>query len=187
MSVNVSAKQLTAHSLSGAASPAHFSTHLTRTLTECGLEAAHLKLEITESALLEYAKETETTLAQLRALGVTVELDDFGTGYSSLSSLQQFPIDTVKIDRSFISDGSGGGIANEEIAGAIVALALTLNKHVTAEGVETFEQLAALRKLRCTSAQGHVLSRPISAAATSAFIRSYEDSSTWSALWEAPA
>jgi EAL domain-containing protein (putative c-di-GMP-specific phosphodiesterase class I) len=89
------------------------------------------------------------------------QLDDFGTGYSSLSYLQQLPIDTVKIDRSFVSGGPSAGIANPQIVQTIVALAQKLGKCVTAEGVETVEQLNQLQALRCTNAQGYYLSHPL--------------------------
>ena len=166
VNVNVSAKQLIteAFAING------FGAQVTRILTESGLNAAHLNLEITESALLDYAEATKVTLGHVRSLGVAMQLDDFGTGYSSLSSLQRLPIDTVKIDRSFISGGSGAGIANPQIVQAIVALAQNLGKCVTAEGVETAEQLTELQALRCTNAQGYYLSQPLDEEGACAFL-----------------
>jgi diguanylate cyclase (GGDEF)-like protein/PAS domain S-box-containing protein len=156
VNVNVSAKQLaTTFATNG------FGARVTRVLAESGLNSAHLNLEITESALLGYAEATEVALGHVRSLGVAMQLDDFGTGYSSLSYLQRLPIDTVKIDRFFISGGPGAGIANPQIVQAIVALAQNLGKCVTAEGVETAEQLTQLQALRCTNAQGYYVSHPL--------------------------
>jgi diguanylate cyclase (GGDEF)-like protein/PAS domain S-box-containing protein len=167
VSVNVSARQLAAQ----AYDLNRFSKQVTRALGESGLQAMHLNLEITESTLLDYAQATEITIAQLCLLGVGMHLDDFGTGYSSLSYLQRLPIDTVKIDRSFISGGPGTGIANPQIVRAIIALAQTLGKSVTAEGVETAEQLEELRALNCTNAQGYYFSQPVFHASARALLR----------------
>jgi EAL domain-containing protein (putative c-di-GMP-specific phosphodiesterase class I) len=156
VSVNVPAKQVTAETLVANGSGAR----VTRILPESGLNATHLNLEITESVLIYYAEATEVALGDVRSLGVPMQLDDFGTGYSSLGYLQRLPIDTVKIDRSFISGGRGAGIANPQIVQAIVALAWSLGKRVTAEGVETAEQLIALQALHCTNAQGYFVSQP---------------------------
>ncbi len=166
VSVNVSAKQLTTEAFGSNG----FGARVTRVLAESGLNAAHLKLEITESALLDYAEATEVTLGHVRSLGVAMQLDDFGTGYSSLSYLQRLPIDTVKIDRSFVSGGPGAGIANPQIVQAIVALAQNLGKWVTAEGVETAEQLIQLQALRCTNAQGYYVSQPLDEDDARAFL-----------------
>ncbi|MGP6158461.1 MAG: putative bifunctional diguanylate cyclase/phosphodiesterase, partial [Vulcanimicrobiaceae bacterium] len=167
VNVNVSAKQLRV-STNG------FSALVTRVLAESGLDPAHLNLEITESALLDYAEATEVALGNVRSLGVTMQLDDFGTGYSSLSYLQRLPIDTVKIDRSFVSGGSDAGIANPQIVQAIIVLAQSLGKHVTAEGVETVEQLNRLQALRCTYAQGYYVSRPLDEDGARAFLSSWQ-------------
>jgi diguanylate cyclase (GGDEF)-like protein len=157
VNVNVSAKQLTTEAFADNG----FGARVTRVLAESDLNSAHLNLEITESALLDYSGATEVALGHVRSLGVAMQLDDFGTGYSSLSYLQRLPIDTVKIDRSFISGGPGAGIANPQIVQAIVALAQNLGKCVTAEGVETAEQLTQLQALRCTNAQGYYVSHPL--------------------------
>jgi len=159
--VNVSAKQLAADVLGG---------QVKRVLADSGLGAEHLHLEITESVLMERAEAAESMLDQVRSLGVTIHLDDFGTGYSSLGYLQRLPIDTVKIDRSFISGATGMGISNPEIVQAIVALAHSLGMGVTAEGVETAEQMSQLQALRCTNAQGYYLSRPLDKAAARALL-----------------
>jgi diguanylate cyclase (GGDEF)-like protein len=166
VNVNVSTRQL----LGDGFADHGFGAEVTRVLAETGLDPAYLNLEITESALLDYAKATEAALGYVRSLGVAMQLDDFGTGYSSLAYLQRLPIDTVKIDLSFISGRPGAGISNPQIVQAIVALAQKLEKRVTAEGVETLEQLHQLQALRCTSAQGYYVSRPLDADGARAFL-----------------
>lgn len=133
-------------------------------LQETGLNAHSLKLEITESVLLENA-ESVIVMLQLKALGIQLAIDDFGTGFSSLGRLHSFPIDVLKIDRSFISH-SGTDVANLEIVGTIVTLAHSLGVHVTAEGVETAEQLARLRELNCEYGQGYFFSLPLDSEET---------------------
>ncbi len=130
-------------------------------MVEClslsGLPASRLEIEITEAAVLQHGATTHEVLAQLRALGVAVALDDFGTGFSSLSSLLRFPFDKLKIDRSFVADiGTSPNAA--AITRAIVGLGDNLNLTTTGEGVETFEQLAELRRLGCLEAQGYLFS-----------------------------
>jgi diguanylate cyclase (GGDEF)-like protein/PAS domain S-box-containing protein len=127
-----------------------------------GLGAASLKLEITESVLMENAQRSIAMLQQLKELDIKVCIDDFGTGYSSLSYLHTFPIDTLKIDRPFISDMSRN-YQNLEIVRTITMLARNLRLDVIAEGVETPEQYAQLRALGCQFAQGFHFSRPIDA------------------------
>lgn len=160
VNVNVSPKQLG----SQADYEDRLSRQLDRVLCETGLDPASVNLEITECALLESADEAEVELGRLRALGAGLQLDGFGTGYSSLSYLQRLPIDTIKIDRSFISGPGGAGMANPRMVGAIVGMALNLGKCVTAEGIETSEQLDQARALHCTNAQGYYLSHPLDAA-----------------------
>ena len=104
------------------------------------------------------------TLQALHDVGVAIHLDDFGMGYSSLSYLHRFPIDALKIDRSFVSASAHGGIVNRGIIAAIVALAHTLQMAVTAEGIETAEQQAELEALQCEYGQGYRFSPPIAAA-----------------------
>ena len=110
-----------------------------------------------------------TTLQQVRALGVRVTLDDFGTGYSSLSHLRALPIDTLKVDRAFIADLDGGG-ESRAIVSAIVGLARAMQLTVTAEGVETEGQMAALTALGIDDAQGYLLARPMPADDFTAFL-----------------
>ena len=129
-------------------------------LTATGLSPRCLRLEVTESVLMEKLPHVADNMTQLRAMGVRLDLDDFGTGYSSLSYLHQFPIDTLKIDRSFVKriNESEEGM---EIVNTILSLAASLDMEVVAEGVETAEQLALLKQMHCAFAQGYHLSKPV--------------------------
>ncbi|HYN84126.1 MAG TPA: EAL domain-containing protein [Pyrinomonadaceae bacterium] len=150
ISVNLSGKQFTQPNL----------IERVRTIVEkTKLDPRSLKLEITESVVMENIETATEMLKDLRALGVQLSIDDFGTGYSSLSYLHRFPIDTLKIDRSFVTRMVENN-ENSEIVRTIVMLAQTLGMDVVAEGVETKEQLALLRKLGCESGQGYYFSRP---------------------------
>ncbi len=131
-------------------------------LEETGLDPAHLELEITESVLMEQAKETLSTLHQLKDLGVQLSIDDFGTGYSSLSYLKRFPVDTLKIDQSFVRDVTTDPDDAALVAG-IIGLAHSLRLKVVAEGVETEEQRDFLIRCDCDSIQGYLLSQPVPA------------------------
>jgi diguanylate cyclase (GGDEF)-like protein len=126
-------------------------------LARAGLPARRLDLEITESTAMRDVEHSVRTLNQLKGMGVSVSIDDFGTGYSSLSYLKRFPIDTVKIDRSFVADVAHDG-DDAAIVGAIVAVAGSLNMRTVAEGVETEEQLTYLRGLQCRVFQGFLFS-----------------------------
>jgi len=132
-------------------------------LLDSGLPPSSLILEITESVLMEHARDTIVTLHQLRNLGVRLAIDDFGTGYSSLGYLKRFPTDTLKIDQSFVQDMIHDQDASSIVTG-IIALAHSLRLKVVAEGVETVEQRDALAALGCDYLQGYLLSRPIPAA-----------------------
>jgi diguanylate cyclase (GGDEF)-like protein/PAS domain S-box-containing protein len=128
-------------------------------LAETGLAASSLKIEITESAIIENIESAAEILRQIKALGIQISLDDFGTGYSSLSYLHRFPIDTLKIDRSFVT---GMNLPkNSEIVRTIISLAVNLGMDVIAEGVETREQIIQLTGLGCTYLQGYLLSKPV--------------------------
>ena len=129
-------------------------------IEETGIDPGCLKLEITESAVMENAEMVILMLKQLKQLGVQLSIDDFGTGYSSLSYLHRFPIDTLKIDRSFVSTMENGS-ENGEIVRTIVALAKTLGMNVIAEGIETIHQIHQLRILGCEYGQGYLFSRPV--------------------------
>ncbi|WP_461208689.1 putative bifunctional diguanylate cyclase/phosphodiesterase [Desulfocurvus sp. DL9XJH121] len=129
-------------------------------LLRTGLPAANLKLEITESAVMDNPESALSMLRRLKERGVRLSIDDFGTGYSSLSYLQRFPVDTLKVDRSFIS-GMGASDENVAIVRAVLVLAETLGLDVVAEGVEEAVQLDLLRGLRCDYVQGFYYSRPL--------------------------
>ena len=160
MSVNLSARQFR-------------QADLTRTvadvLAESGLDPRSLILEITESAVMDDARANAETLGELKALGIRIAIDDFGTGYSSLAYLKRFPVDFLKIDRSFV-DGLGEDTDDEGIVSSVVNLAHTLNLQAIAEGVETEEQRAHLRNMKCELAQGFYFSKPATAEATSALL-----------------
>lgn len=125
-----------------------------------GLDSSSLKLEITESALMDYAEASVLTLRRLKHSGIQVQIDDFGTGYSSLNYLQRFEIDALKIDRSFVSQLGLAG-ENSEIARTIITLARNLGMKVVAEGIETEVQLEQLRGLGCDWGQGFLLAHPL--------------------------
>jgi len=150
VTVNVSGRQLFHESLVG---------DVERVAAESGIAPGTLGLEITESVLMDEG-DAVTVLEALRARGARLSLDDFGTGYSSLSYLKRFPLDTLKIDRSFVS-GLGTGQDDAALVATIVSMAGTLGLEVVAEGVETEEQLRLLRDLGCDRAQGFLLARPL--------------------------
>ena len=133
-------------------------------LTRYGVEARHLKLELTESLLMTEPQKIASMLDKLRTLGVQLSVDDFGTGYSSLSYLSALPIDELKIDRSFLTHVETRP-ESAAIVRAILALAGSLNMSVVAEGVETKGQLAFLKEHRCDAFQGFLFSRPVPADA----------------------
>ncbi|HEY9847363.1 MAG TPA: EAL domain-containing protein, partial [Candidatus Caenarcaniphilales bacterium] len=142
---------------------------INQVLQSTHLAAPSLKLEITENLIMENHESATATFAQLKELGIQLSIDDFGTGYSSLGRLHYFPIDVLKIDRSFVSKiGSGNG--NFEIAETIVALAQKLGVDVTAEGIETANQLVKLRGLNCSYGQGYFFSQPLDTEAAAALI-----------------
>ncbi len=151
LSVNLSGKQF-AHE--------DIYEHVRQVLDETGFDPRCLKLEITESAIMEDAAAATAMLRRLKELEVHISIDDFGTGYSSLSYLHRFPVDTLKIDRSFVSTMGSAG-ENVEIVRTIVALAHNLGLQVIAEGVETAQQVETVRNLGCEYAQGYYFSRPV--------------------------
>jgi EAL domain-containing protein (putative c-di-GMP-specific phosphodiesterase class I) len=133
-----------------------------RILGETGMQPELLSLEITEGALMRNAREHAAALQVLRDSGVRIQIDDFGTGYSSLSYLRELPIDTLKIDRSFINHVDENP-ADQAIVSAILAMAKSLGLRVVAEGVETAAQLEMLNRHGCEVAQGFFFSRPLPA------------------------
>jgi diguanylate cyclase (GGDEF)-like protein len=140
----------------------NFPERVKEILRETNLEPSVLELEITESVLMKDADRSIDTLNRLKAVGVHLAIDDFGTGYSSLSYLKQFPIDRLKIDRSFIKAITLNA-DDQAIARAVIAMADNLNLRVTAEGVETVGQMNLLQKEHCNEAQGYYISRPMAA------------------------
>ena len=135
-------------------------------LGETGIDPGQLCLEITETTVMADAESSLEVLEKLRGLGVELAIDDFGTGYSSLSYLKRFPVDVLKIDRSFV-DGLGHDPDDTAIVQAIMVLASSLGLSVTAEGVETDTQLAELVRLGCDRVQGYLFARPETAAEVS--------------------
>ncbi|TNF79028.1 EAL domain-containing protein [Pseudomonas sp. ICMP22404] len=153
VSVNISARQF---------SDGQLGTRIANILRSTGLSPACLELELTESILMREVSEAMQILAGLKNLGLSIAVDDFGTGYSSLNYLKQFPIDVLKIDRTFV-DGLPSGEQDAQIARAIIAMAHSLNLAVIAEGVETHEQLDFLREHGCDEVQGYLFGRPMPA------------------------
>jgi diguanylate cyclase (GGDEF)-like protein/PAS domain S-box-containing protein len=151
ITVNVSSRQLVQQ---------NFPRVIKQTVQQSGLRPADLRVEITETALLDSPGEAAEVLRELRDFGVKVYLDDFGTGYSSLSHLHKLPVDALKIDRSFVNSLLRPG--RPAIVESILALARTLNTSVVAEGIETEVEARELERLGCTHAQGYLFSRPLS-------------------------
>jgi EAL domain-containing protein (putative c-di-GMP-specific phosphodiesterase class I) len=133
---------------------------LTRIIHASGLDPSSLELEITESVVMSDGECAVEVLEQLKSIGVRIAIDDFGTGYSSLGYLKRFPIDTLKVDRSFIRDIPADS-GDKKIARAIIAMAHALRLEVVAEGVENAEQLKFLRAQHCDAVQGYFLFRPL--------------------------
>lgn len=160
VNVNLSSRQLTRSVIESVG----------RILRETGLEPRWLGLELTETVLVNHQKEGADTLHALRAMGLHLSVDDFGTGYSSFSYLKHFPLDTLKIDRAFIR-GITDDPDDAAICTAIVALGHALGLTVTAEGVETEEQVELLRKQGCDQIQGYFFSRPVGPDAMAELLR----------------
>jgi diguanylate cyclase (GGDEF)-like protein len=165
MSVNLSGKQVAQPDLV---------ENIGDILKETRVDPRHLKLEITESAVMENADMAARLLKRLKGLGVQLSIDDFGTGYSSLSYLHRFPVNTLKIDRSFVGR-IGEAAENIEIVRTVISLAENMGMEVVAEGIETMSQLTQLRKLKCQYGQGYLFSRPVDADSVSAWISKKPD------------
>jgi diguanylate cyclase (GGDEF)-like protein/PAS domain S-box-containing protein len=151
VSINISARHFS-HSA--------FIGHLREALEKSGIPPQCVKIELTESVAMNDAPSTEQTMSQLRVLGVGLSIDDFGTGYSSLSYLRRFPVDTLKIDQSFVS-AMQRERENWAIVSTVVVLGRNLRLQVVAEGVETLGQLEKLRSIGCDAAQGYFFSKPV--------------------------
>jgi EAL domain-containing protein (putative c-di-GMP-specific phosphodiesterase class I) len=161
IAINVSAIQLQQRD---------FSDLVMAAVLQSGDNTGALELEVTESLLMRDVEASIRKLAILRAKGIHIAMDDFGTGYSSLSYIARLPLDSVKIDRSFIK-GMGGSPQDMAIVTTIIALARSLNLRLIAEGVETGEQADILRRLNCDEAQGYLFSRPLPAAEIEPLLR----------------
>jgi diguanylate cyclase (GGDEF)-like protein len=161
ISVNIAGRQF---------AQANLVQQIERTLMETGLPPACLRIEVTESVIAERVDSVVDKLARLKALGVQSCIDDFGTGYSSLSRLQQFPINALKVDRSFVKDLPYSD-DSAAIVRTIVNLARSLNIHTVAEGIETPEQLQCLEQLGCDYGQGFLFAKPMQAAAAEELLR----------------
>jgi EAL domain-containing protein (putative c-di-GMP-specific phosphodiesterase class I) len=161
MSMNISSRQFL---------QPRFVEKIAAILEEVGVSAASLALEITEGVIMENSEAAVATMARLKAMGVHIHIDDFGTGYSSLSYLHHFPVNALKIDRSFISKMVTND-ENREIVKTIVALAQSLNLDVIAEGVELADQLTAVKDMACRYGQGFLFAKPMTAEAMEDWIR----------------
>lgn len=150
LSVNITPREFVQPDLAG---------EIAKTLAQIGFDPGCLQLEIIETIVMGDAEKSDRVLAELKALGVRLSIDDFGTGYSSLSRLRRIPVDTLKIDRSFISN-MDSDLENREIVRAIIMLARNLGLKVVAEGTETEEHVNQLKRLNCEMAQGYFFSRP---------------------------
>jgi len=164
MSVNLSGRQFQHPSLVA---------DIRHALVQSGLPASALKLEITESVIMHDAEATILALHELKQLGIQLAIDDFGTGYSSLSYLKRFRVDTLKVDRSFVH-GLGQDSMDTAIVQSVLALAKALHLDVTAEGIETQAQRAALLTLGCERGQGYLFARPVPATEMSLLLADHQ-------------
>ncbi len=162
---NIIAVNISAHEFESV----DFLAYVQSVLKETGLPAQHLELELTETVLMKRIECTATTLQALRAMGVRISIDDFGTGYSSLNYLKRFPVDTMKIDQSFVRDIASGD--DDILINAIIGIGKSLRYQVIAEGVETHRQLAFLCKSHCSAVQGFYLNKPMCADEFAEFLK----------------
>jgi EAL domain-containing protein (putative c-di-GMP-specific phosphodiesterase class I) len=166
VSVNLSTRQLL---------EADLVTQVRDVLAASGLAPSALTLELTEGSLMQDVEETVRKLRALKDLGVRLAIDDFGTGSSSLGYLQRFPIDTLKIDKSFVDGIAANDSEDPALVRAIVQMAATLNLDTIAEGIEGSEQLNELLSAGCRSGQGYLFARPLQADALEAFLDSADE------------
>jgi diguanylate cyclase (GGDEF)-like protein len=165
LAVNVSALQLDTDDLLG---------HVERALDSSGLDASALTIEITETTLMSNAEETARRLTALKDLGIRIAVDDFGTGYSSLAHLRQFPVDVLKIDRSFISQLAEGG-EGEILLHTLVELGKALSIETTAEGIERPQDLSLIQSKDCDNGQGFLFTKPLSAQDADLFFQQWPE------------
>jgi EAL domain-containing protein (putative c-di-GMP-specific phosphodiesterase class I) len=166
IAVNISAAQLQRSNLAGT---------IVKLTQKHGFKPEFLHVELTEGTVFERREGrngelNEDAVTKLRDLGVHISIDDFGTGYSSLSYLKHWPVDSIKIDRSFVRD-LGSDASDLAIVGAIIAMARHLRVPVIAEGIESWQQLEKLRELGCSLAQGHLFAKPTAASGCAGFLR----------------
>jgi diguanylate cyclase (GGDEF)-like protein len=176
MAVNVSGRQLDTDQVIA---------DIEEALSDSGLDAVALTIEITETALMRNIEETSRRLTQIKQLGVRIAIDDFGTGYSSLAHLQRFPVDALKIDRSFIL-GLEHNQEGETLMHTLVQLGKSLSIETFAEGIEQEHELSLLRGEDCDSGQGFLFARPLDVAATEKFLQSWAEEKATTALAQAP-
>ncbi len=176
MAVNVSGRQLDTDQVIA---------DIEEALSDSGLDAVALTIEITETALMRNIEETSRRLTEIKQLGVRIAIDDFGTGYSSLAHLQRFPVDALKIDRSFIL-GLEHNQEGETLMHTLVQLGKSLSIETFAEGIEQEHELSLLREEDCDSGQGFLFARPLDVAATEKFLQSWAEEKTTPALAQAP-
>ena len=172
MSVNVSPRQL---------HDPQFVDVVSNALHVSGVPAHQLWLEVTESVMITEPEQALSSLRRLNALGVRIAIDDFGTGYSSLSLLQKFPIECIKVDRSFVNDIVGDE-GTRNIVKTIIAMATAMGAEIVAEGIETKEQLEVLSSLHCHRAQGYLISRPVKVEDVPRLVKHLQNPDNWSAL-----
>jgi EAL domain-containing protein (putative c-di-GMP-specific phosphodiesterase class I) len=149
-------------------------------LADSGLDPGALTIEITETTLMRNVEKTARRLAAIKQLGVRIAIDDFGTGYSSLAHLQQFPVDALKIDRSFIS-GMRHNKEGETLIHTLVQLGKALSIDTVAEGIEEQQELSLLRQEDCDSGQGFLFARPLDVPATEEFLRRWAENAAHTA------
>jgi diguanylate cyclase (GGDEF)-like protein len=154
MAINLSAQQII---------QPHFDKQIAAILGEYGLAGSDLCLEITESVILDGSRLEPTRIDALKEIGCRLHIDDFGTGYSSLTYLQRYPVDGIKIDRSFVGGGVDDALKSPQIVATLITLAESLGLYVVAEGIETRAQLDALAKMQCRYGQGYVIAHPLDA------------------------
>jgi diguanylate cyclase (GGDEF)-like protein len=164
MAVNVSARQLDSDQIT---------SDIEAALADSGLDPEALTIEVTETTLMRDAEETALRLTRIKGLGVRIAIDDFGTGYSSLAHLQRFPVDALKIDRSFIS-GLNSNEEGETLIHSLVQLGKALSIETFAEGIEQHHELSLLRDENCDSGQGFLFARPLDVSATESFLREWQ-------------
>ena len=172
MSVNVSPRQL---------NDPDFVNVVSTALQVSGIPAPQLWLEVTESVMITEPEQALASLRRLHSLGVRIAIDDFGTGYSSLSLLQRFPVECIKIDRSFVND-IVTDVASRNLVKTIIAMATTMGADIVAEGIENKEQLAVLSSLQCRRAQGYLISRPVRVHEVPELVQRLQDPAMWRLL-----